>query len=214
MVKRGELEKNKSQYLGKNGVLNNDLGISDIDSLQKVERMITTKRLIELYMQGISGDFDVSHYFSIHKYLFNGIYPFAGETRNVDISKSYTFCRPQFIYSSLVDVLNKAKVRVISISNREELLEFIVELYADLDFIHPFREGNGRCEREFIRQYLDYIYLKNGLGPYYLDYDSISDRNLYVRAVVMASFWGKTGDLYNLFDSILLKKDRREIKHR
>lgn len=200
-----------SKYL-KKGVLINKLGLEDANLLDKAERMITSYKLAKLYLEPGSQTFDINHYLSIHKFLFEDIYPFAGEIRNENISKDIPFCLPNFIYSELDRVLKIALTKVNGINSREKLLTFITELYSDLDIIHPFREGNGRTEREFIRQFMDYICKINNLEPYYLDYSAIQNREKYIKAVIKADALLDYRDLLMLFDSILIiKPEEKEI---
>ena len=70
-----------------------------------------------------------------------------------------------------------------------------------------FAEGNGRCEREFIRRYIDYICKKNNLDPCFLNYSLIEDKDKYIDAVVKADATLDYSDLYVLFQSILEKKN-------
>ena len=89
-----------------NGVLDNKLGINNQNDLDKAERMITTRKLAKLYLKKVPSKLDVEHYIEIHKYLFEDIYPFAGEIRSESITKSFSFCLPQYIYPQLKDVEN------------------------------------------------------------------------------------------------------------
>lgn len=192
------------------GVLINKLGIKNQDELDKAERMITSYKLARLYLEPIDGKFDVEHYLSIHKFLFEDIYSFAGEIRNENIKKSFPFCLPNFIYPELDKTLKEARSKVSTITNREELLVFITRFYSDLDVIHPFREGNGRSLREFIRQFISYICTKNDLDEYELDYSLIESREQYISAITKADAYLDYSELLNLFDSILVikKKDK------
>ena len=79
-----------------------------------------------------------------------------------------------------------------------------------MDIIHPFREGNGRCEREFIRQFMDYICKLNNLEPYFLDYSAIQNREEYINAVVKADALLDYSDLLMLFDSILVTRTEQK----
>lgn len=94
--------------------------------------------------------------------------------------------------------------------DRDTLLRYITELYSDLDMIHPFREGNGRTEREFMRQYIGFVCKKNNLPPYYLDYNLIEDRDAYIDAIVKADALCSYGDLMALFDRILLVREKEK----
>lgn len=190
------------------GVLKNKLGIKNQDELDKAERMITSYKLARLYLEPIDGNFDVEHYLSIHKFLFEDIYSFAGLIRDESIAKSFPFCLPNFIYPELDKTLKEARNKVSTITNREELLVFITRLYSDLDIIHPFREGNGRSLREFIRQFISYICNKNNLEEYELDYSLIEDRNTYISAITKADAYLDYTELLNLFDSILIIKNK------
>ena len=191
----------------KGGVLDNTLGIENDSSLNKAERMITSFKLAKLYLNPGKQSFDIEHYLSIHKFLFEDIYPFAGEIRDENISKSIPFCRPEFIAQELKRVLKIAMKLVPTITSREKLLKYVTELYSDLDVIHPFREGNGRTEREFMRQLIDYICQKNNLEPYNLDYSAIKDRDKYIDAVVKTDAYLDYTDLMLLFDEILIIKE-------
>lgn len=195
-----------------NGVLKNKLGILDEEELNRVERMITSKKLIELYLNPGIQTFDVNHYLRIHKFLFEDIYDFAGDIRDENISKSNPFCLPQFIFHALDDTLKKARLKSENIKSRDELLSFITKLYSDLNIIHPFREGNGRCEREFLRQFINHICKMNNLEHFELRYDLIENRDQFVKAVIKADCYLDFSDLFSLFDSILMAKDQEKQK--
>lgn len=189
-------------------VLKNKLGINDSDQLNTAERMVTSFKLSKMYLATGAQTFDTNHLISIHKYLFEDIYDFAGQIRCENIAKSFTFCLVPYISEQLRFSLRKAARMVPNVVNREKLLDFIVEIYSDLDMIHPFREGNGRTEREFMRQYIDYICEKNGLESYYLDYGMITDREAYIAAITDADIRCNYGPLRDLFDRILKIKEK------
>lgn len=191
-------------------VLRNKLGIWDEDSLNEAERMITSYKLAKLYLDTGAQSFDANHLKSIHKFLFEDIYPFAGEFRRENISKRITFCLVQFIEPELDRTLKNAIKMVPKLVDRDTLLRYITEFYSDLDMIHPFREGNGRTEREFMRQYIDFVCKKNNLPPYYLDYNLIEDRDAYIDAIVKADALCSYGDLMALFDRILLVREKEK----
>ena len=136
--------------------------------------------MADLYLKGITGNFDVNHYLSIHKYLFDEIYPFAGEIRSENIQKDIPFCLPNLIYENLVRTLEQARKNLKKITNEEELIKFLADFYAELDIIHPFREGNGRTEREFLRQYMLMLNEVIDFGEYVLDYSKIDAEYAFV----------------------------------
>ncbi len=195
----------------KNGVLVNKLGIDDANTLEKVERVATSYKLTKLFLENEKQDFDVNHYLSIHKYLFEDIYPFAGEIRNENIKKQIPFCLPNLIYPNLEETLRKAKQDSDRINSREELVDFLAYYYAELDIIHPFREGNGRCEREFLRQYTDKICRDNNIGDYSLNYDLIEDKDAFIKSVIIADSTCDTTYLKEFINHIVVSKN---VKHK
>ena len=68
----------------------NKFGIKDDKQLSFVESQITFAKGSELENNPIKGNFDFEHYKSIHKYLFDEIYDWAGQIRKVNISKKGT----------------------------------------------------------------------------------------------------------------------------
>ena len=148
-------------YPGTN-VLKNKLGITDADELQQVEADITFRKLTELYVNPIEGNFDATHYRDIHRYLFEDIYPFAGEFRNVDMRKDFYFVTNSEIEASLDTVLNEMHQDFLKCQCYRDYVIFLAEFYYDILTVHPFREGNGRTTREFLREFVDkYIGLEN-----------------------------------------------------
>lgn len=134
-------------------VLANKLGIKDEKILIELEQDLTNHRLAELSEEPLKGSFGVTHLKNIHKYIFMDIYPFAGKFREEDIWKGDTFfCRSQFINQALEELLEKLKAEKFLVGL--SLIEFskrAAVYMAELNMIHPFREGNGRTIREFIR---------------------------------------------------------------
>ena len=140
-------------YPGTN-VLKNKLDIRDLDTLHEAERDYSAVRQAELVGQGVTGDFSFKHLCSIHKHLFSDVYSWAGKTRTVDISKGTVFCLVQFIESQFDDLYCKLKKEnfLADITDKEEMSGRLAYYLGEINMIHPFREGNGRTTREFIRQ--------------------------------------------------------------
>ena len=77
-------------------------------------------------------------YFLTVAYLFGGLYEFAGQIRNVNISKGgFTFANALYLDETLRSIENMP----------EDTLEQIVQKYVEMNIAHPFREGNGRTTR-------------------------------------------------------------------
>jgi cell filamentation protein len=132
----------------------NFFGIEDYAQLQPVETVFALKRAVELEKRGITGKFDSDHLRAIHRYLFQDVFPWAGELRVVNIAKgNATFGPALHVAAALDDTMAKLK--------REQFLAGLAApefagragfYLGEINAIHPFREGNGRAQREFIRQ--------------------------------------------------------------
>jgi cell filamentation protein len=132
----------------------NLFGITDYSKLQPIETIFTLKRSAQLSSLGITGAFDSTHLRSIHRYLFQDVFPWAGEFRAVNISKGdSTFGPATHIASALTETLAKLKAESLLINLTPQAFAARAAFYlGEINAIHPFREGNGRAQREFIRQ--------------------------------------------------------------
>ena len=150
-----------SKYCYENSnVLINKLDIHNTKDLQYYEAKITAAKSLGLRQQGITGNFDKEHYLSIHRYLFEDIYPFAGNLRQENISKGeFRFAQWEYIEQELERLLEELKKeKYLEGLDKEQLAKRLAYYLSELNVLHPFREGNGRTNREFIRQ----LALKNG----------------------------------------------------
>lgn len=214
MTRLNEVLDFESKYL-ENEVLKNKLGIKDTGELEEKERLITTYKLANIYDNSkiaCEQTFDVNHYLGIHKYLFGDIYDFAGEIRVENIKKSFPFCVPNLIYENLKKTLDRAKEQVKLIKKEDDIIDFLTYYYSELDVIHPFREGNGRTLREFLRQYVEKINEIIDFGSYELDYSVITDREDFIMAVRKADALCELDDLRNYMAMIVKKKGIKNAK--
>lgn len=122
-------------------MLENKLGITNSPELAEAEERISKKKAIELFENGIldelvAGKFESLK--SIHKYLFEDIYSFAGEVRTVNISKGiFRFAPLMYLEAALANIDKMP----------QSTFDEIVEKYVEMNIAHPFREGNGRSTR-------------------------------------------------------------------
>ncbi len=132
----------------------NKLNIHSQRKLLDAETQTVSIRLYQLQVQPISGNFDFKHLCSIHNHIFQDLYDWAGKPRTVDIAKGNSlFCPSWNIYGYADDVFrNFYKDCRNSSSSRELFVSSFASYYADLNALHPFREGNGRSQREFCRE--------------------------------------------------------------
>lgn len=134
-------------------VLKNKLHITDGTLLKQAEEEITAIKLFEMLKSPVRGSFTKNHLMTIHKYIFDDLYPFAGKIRTESISKLDTmFCHPNAIDQELSKLFSKLKQDdMLHETAQEQIFENLAYIMAELNVIHPFREGNGRSIREFIR---------------------------------------------------------------
>ncbi len=150
---RKETEQSKYCYEGTD-ILINKGNIRDAKILAKYEADITLIRQYELQKEHIRGRFGIAHIKKIHRYIFQDIYSFAGKLRTENIRKGSTeFCKSQFIEENLKMLLYELKRdRFLKELNAEEFSQKAAYYLSEINMFHPFREGNGRCIREFFRQ--------------------------------------------------------------
>ena len=134
-------------------VLKNKLNIRDNKLLKTAEEEITLIKQMELLKNPIKGNFSKAHLMNIHKFIFEDIYPFAGKIRREQISKADTmFYPPDLIDRELDKVFAKIKEKnMLKETDEEKVFDNLAYVMGELNIIHPFREGNGRSIREFIR---------------------------------------------------------------
>jgi len=134
-------------------VLKNKVRVADYTELDRFERPVSTRWLIESHENPIKGKLDYEHLKQIHRYIFQDTYPWAGKERTVTIAKGNTmFCPANNIHFVQQDIFNKLrKDNFLKGLNCEQFAKKAAGLLGDLNSLHPFREGNGRTQREFIR---------------------------------------------------------------
>ncbi len=132
-------------------VLKNRLNIQDVAKLEKTERRLVGDRIVE----GVpKGDFDLSHLQAIHKHLFQDIYEWAGEIRTVEIFKgSQQFQFRQYIGTGMQNVHGRIKkAGYLQGLNKSDFASKAGQIIGDVNFVHPFREGNGRTQLQYLKQ--------------------------------------------------------------
>lgn len=134
-------------------VLINKLGIHDAETLATAERKLTGLRLLELMQNPVEGDFDLRHLCSIHRHIFQDLYAWAGRLRDVDIAKGNLFCRAEYLDTECKRVFSALnRVMPLGRMSIQETIKTLAYYFSEINALHPFREGNGRTQREFIRE--------------------------------------------------------------
>lgn len=136
----------------KTGLLRNLLNITDPDVLLFVESGTVTKRLQQFYEKSIKIR-GIDSLFEIHKHLFQDIYVWAGKKRIVEISKDGKQFFPTSHFDKAFRYIDQliAEFKKLPKNNKKGLAEKLAEILDNVNYLHPFREGNGRTQREFLR---------------------------------------------------------------
>ena len=137
------------------GVLRNLVGATSYDELANAEGELVSSRAAEFvskfspHVVGTLDDLKI-----IHHYLFQDIYDWAGEIRTVEIRKNEEGSQfflpsvniPMGIVWSLSELEKDDHLRGMG---RDEFARRLAYHYDNYNFVHPFREGNGRTQRLF-----------------------------------------------------------------
>lgn len=134
-------------------VLRNKLGISDATELQTAEHDVVEIQATAL-TEGdapIEGDTAAERLSSIHSTLFGEIYDWAGENRVVNMAKGGQNFGDHSSMNMYLRQLNGQINRFDwDASSFDDKVDKLADLHTDLNFAHPFREGNGRSSRVFM----------------------------------------------------------------
>ena len=171
-------------------VLINKFNIRDESQLDIIEQGITSALIAKAFMEIPFKNIDFDFYNRLHKYVFDDIYDWAGKIRTVNMSKKGTnFCDFEKIEEygkHIFDKLNKNNF--LSDFSGENFIDEFTDLYCSLNYLHPYREGNGRIQRLFLSMLLDNI----GKS---IDFTKI-DKDLFMIATIKSV----SGDIFMLKD--------------
>ena len=132
-------------------VLRNKLDIRDADALRAVEARLVADRIEE---GAPTGRFDLDHLRGIHHHLFQDVYEWAGETRKVDIHKGGSAFHPASrIEMGMADVHKRLAAQdFLKGLPPDRFAGEAAEFIGDVNRLHPFREGNGRTQLQYLKQ--------------------------------------------------------------
>lgn len=130
-------------------ILINKEGLRDADRLNAFERQLSSIRSIHLPP---SFPLTTDGYREIHRRIFQDVYDWAGQYRTVAIAKGDLFALPPYIEGEM-------DRRFALIHRERDLRGFSADQFAaraaehicEINAIHPFREGNGRTQRLFLK---------------------------------------------------------------
>lgn len=167
-------------------VLPNKLGITDIKAIHKHEfEGFVKAQYILLDQLKRNTRFDVNYIKNIHYLALKDLYDFAGQLRLVNMTKGgFLFPTAKFL-PSILDRFEQTQLLKLphKYKQTEELIKDIATVHAELLFIHPFREANGRVARLLA----NLMAVKQGFD--FLGFYKITQRQftLYIHAVQSAA---------------------------
>lgn len=133
--------------------LPNKLGITNQEEINELE-LIGFLKAQEYAIDGldIHTTFTNEYLYDLHRVAFGELYEFAGKLRTVNLSKDDFAFAPAMTLHNAMELFQQEYLDPINNkewNNEKELLIHLAKLHAELLFIHPFREGNGRIIRLF-----------------------------------------------------------------
>ncbi|KXZ63624.1 putative adenosine monophosphate-protein transferase fic [Acinetobacter venetianus] len=198
MDKYGELGDSLYCYSDTN-ILKNKLNIHDEQVLEQAE--LELSGLSSSLIEYSEPPYDLAYLKSIHSQLFGDLYEWAGQLRQIDISKSDTrFCTFSRIEIEANKLLNSLQQQnYFRDLEPQQLIYQLADLYCELNVIHPFREGNGRTQRIFFEHLIAYC----GYG---IDWSKINSKEQWVQANI-EGFYGNLQPLIIIFELCLIHPD-------
>jgi cell filamentation protein len=135
-------------------VLRNLLELKTQVELTEAEYAFTLERRLELQEHPIDGDYDLAHLCAIHHHLFQDIFEWAGQTRTVEMSKDTSKFLPPSRFplaaGHIFDTLRRGPLLTGRPMSDEVFINTAAGLLDEINYMHPFREGNGRTQRAFL----------------------------------------------------------------
>jgi cell filamentation protein len=174
-------------------ILKNKLDIRRQELLDEFETEMTDLRAAEPLP---SGNLDYDHYRDIHRHLFQDVYDWAGEVRSVRISKGGNpFCYPEHIEAQANRLFGElVGARHLQDLSKEEFAAQAAHFLADLNAIHPFRDGNGRAQ-------LTFLALLAEQAGHSLNHDRLDPKR--VMDAMIVSFGGEEAPLKDILTDLI-----------
>ena len=136
-------------------VLMNRFNIQDYEELQIIERKLSYAKITHLHATPFKGTFNLKYIQKIHRFIFSDVYSWAGRIRGGQFfSKGETeFCRAPIIYTYAENMFNKLRIeKWLRGLPRDVFISRMAYYMAEVNALHPFREGNGRTQRVFFEE--------------------------------------------------------------
>lgn len=183
------------------GILANIVGATTQRALDELETEATYLRSVELLNKNLMvPTADAREIQAIHRHLFQDIYSWAGQIRTVDMRKNDSdFFMPAATIKQGLNFFARhlREYRMLKNMPRSIFIDKLATLYDELNYIHPFREGNGRTQRIFWNRIA-----REAQWP--IDWSATS-RHINIQASRLAMENNDLTHLKTMFDSIIPK---------
>ena len=198
----------------------NKLDAKNLDELERLEGPLVLLRRVQIDAGlGPAGQFDAAHLKALHRFLFQDVFEWAGHTRNerVRLSDGTTATEPMMqklggtsflpgeqIPAALNQVADAIRTAgYLQGLSQEQFAERAADVMSDINAIHPFREGNGRSQRTFMRE------LAKQAG-HDLDFSVISGERM-IQASIAANEDGDPDVMRRLFKDAVIPERRAAL---
>ncbi len=193
--------------------------IQDINH-NELECDFVSTRIVEL-LDKDKFELSIDYLKYVHKYLFQDVYKFAGEFRNIDFSKHEKILNNDSVAYGDCKTLKESLEYDISLEKEKdyknmsivEVINSIAKFSSNIWQVHPFREGNTRTTALFIEKYLinlgyevdntlfkdKSVYFRNALvrSNYFNNYLNIKEDSSYLIKFYENLLLGKNNNLYS-----------------
>ena len=191
----------------------NLLNATTLEELEYKERTLTNLRTKQWQKKPLAKTFDYKHLKTLHKHIFQDVYSWAGQDRYEMglygfMSKGdSTFCKGSFLPKQSKSIFENLKQCSLHEKQKDvdTLAQNLTTFMADLNALHPFREGNGRVQRIFINE------LAHNAG-FALDLNLIP-KNDMIEASIQA-MQGDNTELLKLIKTNLYSNTQAELQRR
>lgn len=139
---------------GEGGILRNKLGLTDSDAINEEEAAGFLRTEVEA-IDALDGGttFSLEYLYTLHRNALGHLYDFAGRLRTVNMSKDGFLSVPAHVLPQIMNEFDSTYLAPLDsqVWEAPAVLDHLAELHAELLYIHPFREGNGRIVRLFTK---------------------------------------------------------------
>lgn len=131
-------------------ILRNRANLRNQDDLDQFEQLMFLTRADEPLP---AGALDHKYFQAIHRHFFQDVYDWAGSFRTIRTGKGGNwFCYPEFIEAEMQRIFSElaAENYLTATSSPQVFATRAAHYIGEINAVHPFREGNGRCQLAFL----------------------------------------------------------------